>query len=359
MPKSRSPVPAEPRGEPSLKENRPSAQGAVLAAVESPAASTPRRRSGWGQYVGRYGLVVILVLLIALFSGLEPGTFATLAMAKTILAQQTVIWSLALAVLPIVIVGEFDLSIGSVLGLCAVVMAAVGERAHTGGPLTVLIAVAVGAGIGALNGFLVGPLRMMSMIATLGVGLAVGGITVGISGGQTLVSGIPKLIPQLSETSFLGISTAAWIAAVISLGIYVVVAHTPSGRRMYAVGGREAVARLAGIRTTRLKVIAFTVGGILVALTAALELGQAGGANPSYGPNLLLPAYASVFLGSTTIRPGFFNVFGTVIATFVLAVGFTGLTIIGVPYWMEPVFNGLALVIGVLLSRSELRRAGQ
>jgi ribose transport system permease protein len=105
-------------------------------------------------------------------------------------------------------------------------------------------------------------------------------------------------------------------------------------------------------------VIAFTVGGMLVALTAALELGQAGGADPSYGPNLLLPAYAAVFLGSTTIRPGFFNVFGTVIATFVLAVGFTGLTILGVPYWMEPVFNGVALVIGVLLSRSELRRAG-
>jgi ribose transport system permease protein len=307
----------------------------------------------------RYGLVIFLVFLIVLFSILEPKIFPTLTMAKTILVQQTVIMLLSLAVLPIVVVGEFDLSIGYVLGLCAVLIAALGGEVHLDGALTLLLTVIIAAAIGTLNGLLVAALRIPSMIATLGVGLAIGGLTTGVSGGRTLVLGIPHLVPDLSTTSLFGLSSAVWIVAVLCLLAYAVFAHTPPGRRMYAVGGSQVVARLAGIRTIRLKILAFAFGGVLVAIAGALELGQAGGADPSFGPNLLLPAYAAVFLGSTTIRPGFFNVWGTVVATLVLAVGFTGLTLDGVPYWTEPVFDGAALIIGVLLSRGEVRRAGR
>ena len=321
-------------------------------------ARQQRRGTGLLQFASRFGLVAFLIILIILFSVLEPQTFPTVAMAKTILVQQTVIMLLALSVLPIVIVGEFDLSVGYVLGLSAVVIAALGER-HFGGPAALIIAILVTAAIGLVNGVLVSVLRIPSMIATLGVGLAVGGLTVGVSGGATLVLGIPALIPALSSTSFAGLSTAVWIVLAACLVAYAVFAHTPTGRRMYAVGGSQVVARLAGIRTVRVKTLAFVAGGVIVAIAGAIELGQAGGANPSFGPSLLLPAYAAVFLGSTTIRPGFFNVWGTVIAVLVLAVGFTGLTLIGVPYWTEPVFDGAALIIGVLLSRGEVRRAGR
>jgi ribose transport system permease protein len=310
------------------------------------------------RFASRFGLVAFLIILIIVFSVLEPQSFATLAMAKTILVQQTVILLLSLAVLPIVIVGEFDLSVGYVLGLSAVVIAALGEK-HFGGVLALILTILVAGAIGLLNGTLVSVLRVPSMIATLGVGLAVGGLTVGVSGGSTLVLGIPTLIPDLSSTSFGGLSTAVWIVLAASLIAYAIFAHTPTGRRMYAIGGSQVVARLAGIRTVQVKTLAFVAGGVVVAIAGALELGQAGGANPSFGPSLLLPAYAAVFLGSTTIRPGFFNVWGTVIATLVLAVGFTGLTLVGVPYWTEPVFDGGALVVGVLLSRGEVRRVGR
>jgi ribose transport system permease protein len=329
-----------------------------VASKDISASSGPRRGVRLLQAVSRFGLVAFLVILIIMFSILEPKTFPTLAMAKTILVQQTVIMLLSLSVLPIVIVGEFDLSVGNVLGLSAVVIAALGER-HLGGALVLILTILVTAAIGMLNGVLVSVMRIPSMIATLGVGLAVGGLTVGVSGGATLVLGIPALIPDLSSTSLAGISTAVWIVLGACLVAYAVFAHTPTGRRMYAVGGSQVVARLAGIRTVRMRTVAFVAGGVIVAIAGALELGQAGGANPSFGPSLLLPAYAAVFLGSTTIRPGFFNVWGTVIATLVLAVGFTGLTLVGVPYWTEPVFDGAALIIGVLLSRSEVRRAGR
>lgn len=321
--------------------------------------SARRRINQVVTYAARYGLIVVLLLLVVIFSILQPSVFFTVTMARTILVQQTVIMMLSLSVLPIVVVGEFDLSVGNVLGLSAVLIAALSGEAHIGGWLTLLFTVLTTVAIGVLSGVLVARLKVPSMIATLGVGLAVGGLTVGVSGGRTLVLGIPNLIPDMSSKSIWGFSLAVWIVGFLCVIVYGILAHTPTGRRMYAVGGSQVVARLAGIRITRLKILAFAAGGALVAIAGALNLGQAGGASPSFGPSLLLPAYAAVFLGSTTIRPGFFNVWGTVIATLVLAVGFTGLTLEGVPYWTEPVFDGAALIIGVLLSRGEVRRAGR
>jgi ribose transport system permease protein len=323
------------------------------------ASARAHNADGLLRFVARYGLVMFLVILIIVFSFLEPHTFATTTMATTILVQQSVILLVAIAVLPIVIVGEFDLSVGYILGLVGVVIAALGGEAHLSSLPVLLLTVIIAASITALSGILITILHVPSMIATLGIGLAVGGLTEGVSGGQTLVSGIPAIVPELSTTSLLGISSAVWIVLGICVVMYAVLAHTPTGRRMYAVGGSEIVARLAGIRTVRLKIVSFIAGGALIAVAGMLALGQSGGANPSFGPDLLLPAYAAVFLGSTTIRPGFFNVWGTIVATLVLAVGFTGLNLVGVPYWTQPVFNGCALIVGVLLSRGEVRRAGR
>ena len=124
-----------------------------------------------------------------------------------------------------------------------------------------------------------------------------------------------------------------------------------SARFFYATGGSEKVARLVGIRVQLLKTVAFVVAGALAALAGSLQLGLSGAANPTFGSNLLLPAFAAVFLGSTTVRPGFFNVWGTILAIILLAVGFSGLSLAGAPFWMEPVFDGIALIVGVLLSR--------
>ena len=89
-----------------------------------------------------------------------------------------------------------------------------------------------------------------------------------------------------------------------------------------------------------------------------LQLGQVGSASPTYGPELLLPAFAAVFLGATSIRPGFFNVWGTILAIFVLAVNFSGLSLMGVPFWVSPVIDGAALIVGVLIAGKGVRSTG-
>jgi ribose transport system permease protein len=127
---------------------------------------------------------------------------------------------------------------------------------------------------------------------------------------------------------------------------------TPFGRSLYAVGGGREVARLAGLRTERLIVIAFAVSGLMAAAAALVGIGLGGSAHPDVGDQYLLPAYAAAFLGATAIEPGRFNVWGTVVAILLLAVLVAGVQQLGAPYWVSPVFNGLALIVAVGLARA-------
>ncbi|MHB1537694.1 MAG: ABC transporter permease [Solirubrobacteraceae bacterium] len=306
----------------------------------------------------RYGALLMLILVCVVFSILSPNSFATKQNAVTILQEQAVLGCLALGLLFPIAVGEFDLSVGYVLGLAAVEAAALGGKDHLGGGPVIVIVLLTGAAIGAINGILTARFRIHSLIATLGVGFAVSGATVGVSGGTTLFEGIPSAIPTLANTEILGLKSSVWIVIVIAIVLYVVLAFTPFGKRIYAVGGSERVARLAGVRTRLVKIAAFSIAGCLAACAGLLQLGQAGGANPSFGVELLLPAFAAIFLGATAIRPGTFNVWGTIVAILLLAAGFTGLGLEGVPIWVQPIFDGAVLLTAVLITRAEDRSLG-
>jgi ribose transport system permease protein len=304
-----------------------------------------------GGILRHHVILLLVVALIIVFSYLEPRTFPTLANVHGIVLGQAVSALLALAVLLVVVTGEFDLSVGYILGFSAVLGAALTGVA--GLPALVGFAASLFAGglIGLFSGTLAARLGVNSLIATLGVGLAVSGLSVGVSGGQILSTNIPPFFKTMARTPLLGFGGAAWVVLVVAVVMYVVLTQTPVGRKLYATGGSEQVARLVGIRVSLLKTMAFVIAGVLAALAGSLQLGLSGAANPTFGANLLLPAFAAVFLGSTTVRPGFFNVWGTILAILLLAIGFSGLSLAGAPFWMEPVFDGIALIVGVLLSR--------
>jgi ribose transport system permease protein len=310
------------------------------------------------KYGTRYSLVVILVFLVALYSILKPGAFPTAANFKSILLQQTVPVVVSLGALIAIVTGGFDLSIGYVVGFTSVVAAAVGPLAIGNGFTSITFALLAGLGVGLVNGFFVAGLGINSFIATLGVGIALSGATVGVSGGQNLFNGVPPVIGKISTTQILGLNSAVWLALVLTVLVYLLLAHAPFGRKMYAVGGNERVARLGGIHVAAVKVTAFALAGLLSAFGGLLQLGQSGSASPTYGPELLLPAFAAVFLGATSIRPGFFNVWGTILAIFVLAINFSGLSLLGVPFWLSPIIDGVALIVGVLVAGKGVRGTG-
>jgi ribose transport system permease protein len=302
----------------------------------------------------QYGTVLLLAVLVVVFWITAPA-FMTLENMQSLLIVQTVIACMTFGIMFPLIVGEFDLSVGYGIGFICMVGAYLAEHGWAVVPILVVM-LAVGALIGFINSILIDRTHISSFIATLGVGIILQGLTQGLSGGSVLSKDIPEFIKQVGHDYFGPLAISVWIVLVLVVILFYVLEHTPIGRSWYAVGGSERVAYLAGLRTKRLKALAFAIGGVLVGIGAIFALGQNGSANPAFGPELLLPAYAGAFLGVTTFKGGYYNIIGSVVGILVLAVGFNGLSLLGVPFWVQPVFNGSVLLIAVLAARAETRK---
>jgi ribose transport system permease protein len=303
--------------------------------------------------IGNYGTILLLVALFVIFS-LTNSYFLTLSNLQNVLLTQTIVGCLALGVMFPLIVGEFDLSVGYMIGFVCMVGAWLGGHGWSGLP-TILVMLAVGVLVGWVNGILTERLHISSFIATLGVGIVLEGLTDGLSNGQVLSNGIPPIMKTIGENYAGPLAVSVWVTIVLAALLFYLLEHTPAGRSWYAIGGSERVSFLAGLRTKRYKIVAFMLSGLLVGCGAIFALGQNGSASPSFGSDLLLPAYAAAFLGVTTYRGGRYNVVGTIVGLLLLGIGFNGLSLYGVPFWVQPVFNGAVLLVAVLVARSERR----
>lgn len=321
-----------------------------------PLATPSRRRLRPMDLLERYGLLLLLGAVIALFAIWVPGTFATWDNIRNVAANQAVVAVIALALVIPLVAHEFDLSVGAVAGLCSFVL--VGVITDLGLPLGVaaVVTVLVGAAIGLLNGVIVTSLGVNSIITTLGVGTVVTGLVNWRSNGESISVGIPPALTDLGSGSLLGIPGPVIALAVIAGAVYYVLQHTPFGRALAAVGANRDAAQLVGVRVRRTTVLAFTAAGGLAGLAGVLLVARATAANPQAGPNYLIPALAAAFLGATAVRPGTFNVGGTLIAVFFFAVSVSGLALAGVPFYVESIFTGAILVLGVAFSALVARR---
>jgi len=302
----------------------------------------------------QYGTVFLLGILILVFA-LASDAFFTWTNFKSILITQTVIACVTFGVMLPLIVGEFDLSVGYMVGFIAMLGAWLAGHGWAV-ILIILVMLGVGALIGFINSILIDRTHISSFIATLGVGIILQGFTQGLSGGSVLTADIPRVVIDIGREYAGPVSISVWITLGLIVALFYLLEHTPLGRSWYAIGGSEKVSYLAGLRTKRLKSAAFALGGLLVGVGAIFALGQNGSASPSFGPELLLPAYAGAFLGVTTYRGGYYNVIGSIVGILVLAVGFNGLSLVGVPFWIQPVFNGTVLLVAVLAARAETRK---
>lgn len=301
-----------------------------------------------------FGSVVLLIALFVVFS-FTSSAFFTGQNIKSVLIVQTIVAALTLGVLFPLIVGEFDLSIGFSLGFMSMFGAWLAKDGLGLVPMLVLLA-AMGLFVGFVNGVLVEYFHISSFIATLATGTILQGVTFGLSGGQVLATNIPHFISKLGSSYAGPLGLAVWVIIGLAIVVFYVLEHTPFGRSLYAIGGNERVAYLAGIHTKRAKIICFMLGSLFVALAAVFSLGQNGSASPTFGPDLLLPTYAAAFLAVTTYRPGYYNVIGSIVGILLLAYGFNGLSLWNTPSWVQPIFNGSVLIIAVLTARSEARK---
>ncbi len=305
-------------------------------------------------------LPVLFVAMVVVFAALEPGSYLSVGNIASVLGTNTVLLVIMVGALIPLLVGEFDLSVASVSGFSAMLVATLNVNLHMAAPLACLVALAASAAVGAFNAFFVVYFDNNSFIITLASGTAVTGIVYAISGSQT-VSGIDQgLSTWTYGNTLFGIPLEFYYGLAVVLVAWWVLEMTPLGQRTMFTGQSRSVARLSGVRVPRIRSGAFVFAGLVSGISGILAVGTAGSADPSSGPALLLPALAAVFLGMTTIRPGRQNVVGAAIAAYFLAAGVAGLELLGVQNWVEDVFYGGALVIAVtasqLLRRGSARR---
>jgi ribose transport system permease protein len=305
-----------------------------------------------------YGLVILTAILILLFSVLLPNTFPTLLNLRSIISDKAIILILSLGVMIPMSAGRIDLTVGYGIVLWHILAISLQTLYGFSWPAAVLTVLVLGAVMGMLNGLLVEVAKIDSFIATLGTGTVLYALALWHSGGRQIVGVLPDNFYALSTKMVLGLPITGYYVITLALLMWFVCEYTPLGRYLYAIGASPKAAALNGIPVRKYVMGSFIASGLLTALAgvllaAKLRIGQA-----SVGLEFLLPALVGAFLGSTTIKPGRVNVWGTVIGIIILAVGISGIQQFGGSFWVEPMFNGVTLLIAIGIAGYAQRRKG-
>ena len=223
-------------------------------------------------------------------------------------------------------------------------------------PVAVLTVLLLGALMGVLNGLLVEVAQIDSFIATLGTGTILYAIALWHTGGRQIVGVVPENFYALNSTMVFGLPITGYYVLALALLMWLVYEYLPVGRYLYAIGASPKAAALNGIPVRRYVMGSFIASGLMTALAgvllaAKLRIGQA-----SVGLEYLLPALVGAFLGSTTIKPGRVNVWGTMVGVIILAVGISGIQQFGGSFWVEPMFNGVTLLVAIGIAGYAQRR---
>lgn len=297
----------------------------------------------------RYGILVVWLVVVIVFSVAEPSTFFTFGNLQTIAGSQAVAVFVSLALLPTLVAGEWDVSVASIMGISLVLVGDLNVLHHWPIGWAVILALAVGVLIGAINGIFVVLVQVPSIIVTLGMGTLLLGATLGINTQST--GGISQGLVNASHDTFLGLPFAFYYGLILTVILWYILSFTPLGRYMYFVGGGRNVARLSGVPVEPIRLGAFIAGGFLSALGGVILAGWLSASDPNVASSYLLPAFAAAFLGSSVLEPGRFNAWGTFVAVYFLVTGVVGLELLGLASWISQVFYGAILIIAVAISR--------
>jgi ribose transport system permease protein len=309
---------------------------------------TPKTRGSWAE---KAALPLAWVVLFIVFAALNPDRFLSMGNVSNILGSQSILFMLALAALLPSMVGDIDLSLGSIGGLSAILVAVLNVQQGVPIGVACLIAVVAGGLCGAVNALFVVRFKTEPFIMTLGTGTFFGGLVFWIANSTTIVGVSTALSDWTYIRVIAGVPIQFYYCLLMMLVIWYVATYTPLGVRALFVGQSRDVAALSGIKSDRIRWGAFVLAGVIAALGGILYVGTTGSAGPSSVGSFLLPAYAAIFLGATSIQPGRFNALGTGVAVLFLATGVAGLQLLGAQDYAQQLFYGGALVLAVTLSR--------
>ena len=300
--------------------------------------------------LARFSALYLWALFMIWFGITKHQTFLTQATLKLVLQQNVITGVLALAFLIPLITGTFDLSIGTQMTLSLAITAKLAQHGTMSPYASMWLAMACCGFAGFVSGFFVVKLRVNSFIATLGMSQVLTAICLKIST-QQISNVYDKGFQNVGKKLLFGEPMYVWYLLLLAVVLWYVFEHTPVGRYMFATGGNPEAARLAGVRTDRYIWTSLVLSGVLAGFAGVIQSWKVGIYSTDTGPGYLFPAVAAVFFGASQLK-GRANVWGTMIALYSLAWGIKGLqlTFATNTVWIEPLFQGTALLAAVALA---------
>jgi ribose transport system permease protein len=298
----------------------------------------------------KFSALYLWAAFLIFFGITRYSTFLTGTSLKLVLTENVIYGVLALAFLVPLATGTFDLSIGTMMSMSLVTTMSIAKNTSLNPLVGALLGLVVCAVAGFISGFFVVKLKVDSFIATLGMSQVITAFILRTSE-QTISGAVDDSYLKIGSKSFLGLPRFVYFLAILAIIVWYVLEHTPVGRYMFATGGNPDAARLAGVRTDRLVWGSLVASAVLSGFAGTIYSWKVGTYSQSVGPGFLFPAIAAVFFGASQLK-GRPNVWGTLIALFALATGVKGLQLLlpSNTKWIEPLFQGLSLLVAVSLA---------
>lgn len=301
--------------------------------------------------VKKRGVPALTVALALVFIALVPQ-FSSLQNANVIGIGRVPVAIFAMASLIPLAAGEFDISLGYMIGF---LMMAGGKMASIGGTALGVIVVILGLSVilGAFNGIITVFFKIPSTISTLATGMIMYGGSLFLNGGRSFTGVTPDLLIWISQIKIAKLNIGIWVCLLLAVLSYLLLEHSPLGRHIYETGNSRSVVELAGVSTKAVRFLSFVIAGLLIGFCAVILISQTRNIYPDTGPAYLLPGLAVTFLSITMHTPGRYNIPGVIWSTVLLGMVFNVISILGAPFWAEAVLNGLVLLGVVIVMRQD------
>ncbi|PWR00940.1 ribose ABC transporter permease [Meridianimarinicoccus roseus] len=301
-----------------------------------------------GGIVARQGILIAFALFLVGFAVFSES-FSSTENLTSVVRQSAIIGVMAIGVTVVVISGNLDLSVGSMLSFATVMVVDLHDKIGPG-PAMLVMLVAVLC-LGCLNGFLVGMLRLNSLIVTLGMLSAIQGLTLIYSGGQNvdIADQEGTWFALFGRGEILGIAAPIVMFAVLAVVMQVVMSSTAYGRRVYAVGGNPTASVFSGIRRSRVVFSTYVISAFCVGLAAIILGSRVMGSQNNVGQGYELLVLAGVILGGTSLLGGSGTILKTVIGVLILGFIQNGLLLLGFAYYVQWLVTWVVIILAVWL----------
>ena len=330
----------------------------------SAAGAKPSLALNWREWVKRLGPVVGLLFVFGIFSALRPASFLSGFNLRIMLLQTAVVGTAALGMTIIIISGGIDLSVGSNVALCSVIIALL---LNAGMPPIVAALGGIGSGlvVGLVIGLLVTGLRLSPFIVTLGLMGALRGAAKGIADNgviyvprETRSIWIGSLLRLDPRQSWAVIPPGVWLMIVLAILVAGLLRYTKFGRHVFAIGSNEQTARLCGVNVKRTKVLIYTIATGLVAVAALLHFSFLNAGDPTSAFGMELDVIAAVVIGGASLSGGEGTVVGSLAGALMMTAVANGCEKMNYPTWVQEIVTGGIIVIAAALDRLRQQRTG-